>query len=56
MQPVTSKNMIKFTMIVVKMKPNIFLRFIYSFISECTVAVFRYTIRGHQIPLQIVMS
>jgi hypothetical protein len=35
----------------------LFLRFIYSFnVYEYTVAVFRHTRRGHQIPLQMVVS
>ena len=35
----------------------VFKRFIYLFyVYECTVAVFRHTRIGHQIPLQIVVS
>ena len=35
----------------------VFLRFIYLFhVCEYTVAVFRHTRKGHQIPLQMVVS
>jgi hypothetical protein len=33
-----------------------FLRFIYSFMYVSTMSFFRHTRRGHQIPLQIVVS
>jgi hypothetical protein len=37
--------------------PNIFLKKdLFIYLNEYTVAVFRHTRRGHQIPLQMVVS